>query len=44
METSEYESDCIVQNNQNSEYENLLHEQLTDRNQRSEIVKRQCII
>ena len=33
----------MVQNDHNSEYENLLHEQLTDRNQRSEIVKRQYI-
>ena len=43
MKTSEYESDCMVQNNHNCEYENLLHEQLTDRSQRSETVKRQCI-
>ena len=43
METSEYGSDCIVQNNHNSEYDNLLHEQLTDKNQRNEIVKGQCI-
>ena len=43
METNEYESDCMVQNNHNCEYENLLHEQPTDRNQRNETVKRQCI-
>ena len=40
MKTSEYESNCMVQNNHNCEYENLLHEQLTDSNQRSETVKR----
>ena len=43
METSEYKSDCMAQNNHNCEYENLLHEQLTDRSQRSETVKRQHI-
>ena len=33
----------MVQNDHNSEYEKLLHEQLMDRKQKSEIVKRQCI-